>query len=220
MKSQLEAPEFQKDAFDCPRCGAFAHMRWNNLLLNSSEYSVVWTACCAKCKKDAVWVVEDSIMRRLAKEEPGPVLQVFPTESAAPLPSPDLPVDCEADFREAREIVRRSPRGAAALLRLVIQKLCRHFGEPGRDINSDIGELVKKGLPAVLQKALDTVRVIGNEAVHPGEMDIRDNHEVALSLFVLINLIVDRMITEPAKLEALYQSLPAKKLAGIAQRDK
>ncbi|MGF6985219.1 hypothetical protein QFZ99_004696 [Paraburkholderia atlantica] len=220
MKAELVAPEFQKEAFNCPRCGAFAHMQWRNLLLNSNEYSVVWAACCAKCKKDAVWLVEDTFMRRLAKEEPGPVVQVFPTESTAPLPSPDLPSDCEADFLEAREIMRVSPRGAAALLRLVIQKLCRHFGEPGKDINKDIGELVKKGLPSELQQALDTVRVIGNEAVHPGEMDLRDSQGVADSLFVLVNLIVDRMITEPAKISALYRSLPATKLEGIAQRDK
>ena len=49
----------------------------------------------------------------------------------------------QADYQEAREIVNASPRGAAAILRFVIQTLKKELGEEGRDINSDIGELVK-----------------------------------------------------------------------------
>jgi hypothetical protein len=93
-------------------------------------------------------------------------------------PNADMPDEIAADHREgadhreAADIVARSPRGAAALLRLCIQKLCRHLGKPGRDINSDIAEMVREGLPASIQKALDIVRVTGNEAVHPGELEL------------------------------------------------
>jgi hypothetical protein len=38
---------------------------------------------------------------------------------------------------------------------------------------------------------LDSVRVIGNETVHPGTMDMRDDHDTAIKLFGLANLIVD-----------------------------
>lgn len=213
-------PEFQKEAFKCPRCGVFAHMLWRNLLVSSDDYSYVWTACCARCKMDSVWISEDSIERRLAFEGPGLVKQIFPSESSAPMPSTDLPEDCLPDYLEAREILMRSPRGAAALLRLVIQKLCAHLGEPGKDINKDIASLVRKGLPKRLQEALDVVRVIGNEAVHPGVIDVRDDPAVVASLFKLVNLIVEKMITEPNLEEDLYRSLPRSKLDGIAQRDK
>jgi hypothetical protein len=36
---------------------------------------------------------------------------------------------------------------------------------------------------------LDSARVIGNEAVHPGTMDMRDDHDTAIKLFGLANLI-------------------------------
>jgi len=140
--------------------------------------------------------------------------------SPAPMPNVDLPDDCFGDYLEAREIMQRSPRAAAALLRLVIQKLCRHFGEPGRDVNQDIAALVRQGLPVTMQQALDSVRVIGNEAVHPGELDVRDNPEVVSVLFTIVNLIVEKMLTEPRKIAELYQALPPRKLDGIAQRDK
>lgn len=145
---------------------------------------------------------------------------IYPAVAMAAMPSEDLPENCYVDYMEARAIASESPRAAAALLRLTVQKLCKHFGEPGRDINADIGSLVQKGLPKQLQEALDVVRVIGNEAVHPGEIDFEDNPGVAYSLFQLINLIVEKMITEPRQIAEIYQTLPAKKLAGITQRDK
>lgn len=113
-----------------------------------------------------------------------------------------------------------APRGSAALLRLVIQKLLPDLGATKKAIDAAIGELVANGkIKTPIQKALDTVRVIGNESVHPGEMDLKDNRETALALFRIINMIVETAITEPNRLEELYASLPPSKLEGIANRD-
>jgi hypothetical protein len=135
-------------------------------------------------------------------------------------PNVDLPPDILRDYDEARSILDASPRGAAALLRLAIQKLCAHLGEAGKNINDDIASLVKKGLDKRVQQALDIVRVVGNDAVHPGQIDLRDDRDAATKLFGLVNLIAEKMITEPKHVEALYGSLPEVKRQAIEKRDR
>jgi hypothetical protein len=135
------------------------------------------------------------------------------------LPNQDLPQDIRDDYYEARDILNRSPRGSAALLRLAIQKLCKELGEKGKNINDDIAELVKKGLPLKIQQALDYVRVAGNSAVHPGQIDLKDDKETAINLFNLINLIADVMITQPKEVDKLFNTLPQGQKDAISKRD-
>jgi hypothetical protein len=144
---------------------------------------------------------------------------IYPESSSAPLPNADLPEDIRTDYEEARSTINRSPRGAAALLRLCVQKLCKHLGQSGKDINADIAALVKKGLNPRIQKSLDIVRVVGNEAVHPGQIDLRDKPETAVHLCQLINIIADAMITQPKLIEELYAGLPESKRQQIEKRD-
>jgi hypothetical protein len=144
---------------------------------------------------------------------------VYPLTGNAPAPNPDLPEDIRVDYEEARSIVSHSPRGAAALLRLAIQKLCKELGESGENINADIGSLVKKGLSVHVQQALDTVRVVGNNAVHPGQIDLNDDPGQAQMLFALVNLIADRMISEPRRISELYGQLPESYRQAVAKRD-
>jgi hypothetical protein len=100
-----------------------------------------------------------------------------------------------------------------------VQKLLTHLGEKGDNINNDIGSLVKKGLPVKIQQALDSVRVIGNECVHPGTLDLSDDEITANALFDLVNMIVQNRITEPKQVAAIFDKLPADKLAAIKKRD-
>jgi hypothetical protein len=135
-----------------------------------------------------------------------------------PLTSSDMPKDITDDYNEARAIFGSSPRSSAALLRLALQKLCKHLGEPGKDLNTDIGALVAKGLPTQVQQALDVIRVIGNNAVHPGEIDIREEKESVFMLFGIINFIVNEMITRPQEIAKMFNNLPEKSKKGIEQR--
>jgi hypothetical protein len=132
---------------------------------------------------------------------------------------PDLPEDCAADYNEARDIVARSPRGAAALLRLSIQKLMPHLGAKGNNINDDIKHLVERGLPVLVQQALDVCRAVGNNAVHPGELNVHDSPEIAQQLFPMINFIVEDRVTRPREVQELYDKLPASAREAIAKRD-
>jgi hypothetical protein len=61
---------------------------------------------------------------------------IYPSEGIAPLPHPDLPDDdhhhddqIKDDYLEARAIVSQSPRGAAELLRLTVEKLVNRIVE-------------------------------------------------------------------------------------------
>lgn len=160
---------------------------------------------CYNCDKIALWVGDQ---------------MVWPHSNEAPPPHAELPEELAADYSEAGEIANASPRGAAALLRLVIQKLCKHLGESGKNINADIAALVKKGLDPRVQQMLDVVRVVGNNAVHPGEIDLRDDRETAERLFVLVNMITDIMIAQPKAVEEMYGKLGSRPLEAIERRDK
>lgn len=59
-----------------------------------------------------------------------------------------------------------------------------------------------------MQKALDAVWVIGNSAVHPNELDIKDNQEIAIALFKIINYIAEKMLTDKKKVNEIYDILP------------
>ena len=160
---------------------------------------------CYSCRKFALWVADDLI---------------YPATTSIILPDEEMPANILADFNEAAEIVDKSPRGAAALLRLSIQKLMPHLGLKGKNLDDDIGALVKRGLDGRIQKALDVVRVVGNNAVHPGQIDLEDDKATAIKLFGLVNLIVEAMIATPKHVEKMYGELPKAALEAIKKRDK
>jgi hypothetical protein len=160
---------------------------------------------CFHCGDVAVWV-HDYV--------------VSPHPREGPPANPDLPQAVLDDYNEAATILSRSPRGAAALLRLAIQKLCAELGGKGKNIDDDIAEMVKNGLSPLIQQALDAVRVIGNESVHPGTLDLKDDVQTASQLFALVNIIAEQMISNPKHVQAMYAKLPEAKREAIDKRDK
>lgn len=78
--------------------------------------------------------------------------------------------------------------------------------KPSGDLNVDIQKLVERGLDAQVQEACDVVRVVGNGAVHPDRIDLRDEPETAKKLFELVNFIADQMITQRTKRAAFFQA--------------
>jgi hypothetical protein len=211
--TESRAPEFNKQAFDCPLCLAYAKQSWRPLywLLPNRAIGQGYTqvadialTVCDHCGAFSVWVGQKL---------------VFPFTMTAPLPHADMSPSIKTDFEEARSVLSGSPRSSAALLRLAIQKICLELGLAGKNLNDDIGELVKRGLPVRIQQSLDIVRVVGNEQVHPGVLDVRDDPAIAMMLFELVNLIVEDRIASPKRIAALYAKLPEEKRKGIEQRD-
>jgi hypothetical protein len=72
-----------------------------------------------------------------------------------------MPDDIREHFREAAEIVDESPRAAAVLVRLFIQRLMPHIGGKGVDLNVDIADLERKGLESEIRQAMR------NRSLHP-----------------------------------------------------
>jgi hypothetical protein len=207
------APAINLKSFTCPHCGVLARQyKWGFGLNKDDRHSFnednlanasLRLSQCENCRKNCIWVGDAFI---------------FPDRGATPQPNSDMPAEVRADYEEAARIFTKSPRGAAALLRLALQKLMISLGQPGRNINDDIAALVAAGLPAQVRQALDVVRVTGNNAVHPGMLDANDVN-VAQQLFPLLNVVVEYQLSLPARVREMYDALPEGARSAIERRD-
>jgi len=212
------APTLGQKSFHCPQCGVLAEQIWSNnihchygqKIANGQTQQTLYTlpntqtAKCNHCGQVSFWINQQ---------------MVYPLTGNVEMANEDLPDDIKNDYNEAKNIVNISAKGAAALLRLAVQKLCIHLGEKGKNINDDIESLVKKGLPIHVQQALDIVRVTGNHAVHPGTIELDDKIENALALFGFVNFLCNHFITQPNIIAGFYNNLPEKDRTNIAKRD-
>lgn len=208
-------PDLEKDSYSCPHCHAFAGMEkygedfklvnstWvpNLGMINldserrksSEDTKRINVVTCRSCKNIQVWVDDQ---------------MVYPDNPDIPYPSNDMPENVKNIYTEAANVFSRSPRAAAALLRLALQQLCIDLGLSGKKIDDDIAELVRRGVPESIQEALDAVRVIGNNAVHPGKIDLNENKDIVSALFQILNFIVEKMITDKERVNNIYKFLP------------
>jgi len=235
MAARQIVPALGLDSFSCPHleCGAIAHQTWYKLHVLRHE------------KESRPWLPGEEALRQLKADKNTPpsvithlekVMQrnvFFETHSYTQLNTHLVNIhasrcySCDRialwradELLEANEILDKSPRGAAALLRLSIQKLMVHLGEKGKNINGDIASLVQKGLDKRIQKALDVVRVVGNNAVHPGQIDLNDDKTIATSLFRLVNVIVESQITQAKHIDEMFNKVVPEHLkAEIEKRD-
>lgn len=231
MNDNHVPPSYGKNRFNCPFCNAFAHQKWYSIEKNNinelfvltgipnardkdigtdneldglSTLNCVALSTCASCNSYSIW-------------KKGKLIN--PLVSSAPLAHPDMPNDVKKLYDEAREISSISPMASAALLRLALEKLLPQIGARKAKIDNMIGQLVADGLPKRVEQALDSLRVIGNEAVHPGTIDLNDSREVAFALFKILNYVVDQMITQFKEFDEIYDLIPENKRQGIEARN-
>jgi hypothetical protein len=195
----MNHPKLNKSSFNCPHCNVVAQQYWNNVTNLCNTYNMqnimkqFKHSQCNNCNKYAMWVDEKII---------------YPKSILVDKPNPDMNQEIQDDYIEAANILNDSPRAAAAILRLALQKLCDQLGEKGKKLDDAIANLVKKGLNPEIQKCLDTIRVVGNNAVHPGKIDIKENSDLVILLFEYINYIAEQMITFPNKISESYNKIP------------
>jgi hypothetical protein len=208
-------PYFKQDWFTCPHCNVYSKQDWQQSYWEKNW--CIYIAICQHCNEISIWFSKNIFFNH--RYQASTADMVYPIESNIPLYNEDLNEEIILDYLEARIIVNNSPRWACALLRLALQKLMIQVWEDS-DINKSIWNLVKKWLNTTIQRALDSVRVIWNEAVHPWELDLKDDIETATKMFWLINIIADALITQPRRIEELYFQLPEWKLEWIENRDR
>ena len=144
---------------------------------------------------------------------------IIPDQTSFQPPNEDMPEDIKSDYLEAASISARSPRGAAAILRLCVQNLCTELGFGQSKLDDAIAAMVSAGLPTQVLNALDVVRVIGNNAVHPGRIDISDDQDAVAALAQLVNLIVEDRISKPRHISENFDKLPQSIKDAIAARN-
>lgn len=218
MARTYEKPGKDKFKYTCPHCNTLSQVENSQHSFPNDEYlefhsmgtvkrvrNELTIHRCHCCGKKIIWIDDNYIYPDIVPEEA----------------NPDMPESVKQLYNEAALIANKSPRAACALLRLAIDRLCNELGEKDNSIDINIGALVKRGLSQEVQQALDFVRVVGNKAVHPGQIafDV-DDVETATILMSLLNIIVTRMITEPQKIGSLFKSLPESVKKSIEKRDK
>lgn len=201
-------PTFGAEAFNCPHCGVYSAMQWNGFY-NRGGYSdkevegySFFNSSCFHCNKQMIWYVKDEQAR------------VFFPREVAIAPEKNMPDKVREIYEEASLVLGDSPRASCALLRLALQELMRYLkdnveGYDGlkiENLNQDIKEVINIGNfhqaeKETIEEAMNSVRLIGNSAVHPSELDINDNPEIANILFEMINFIVGEIITKPKELQ-------------------
>lgn len=204
-------PTLQAASFVCPSCNHLANQKWDRLAasgrpvrLGAGPDGNLWIATCQACRDQTIWR--------------GPAM-LYPQVSIAPAPVQDTPDDVRALYEEAREVFASSPKSAAALLRLGLEKLLAHLGETV-SINDGIKNLVKKGvIDDATQQAMDALRLIGNSAVHGGFIDPNEDPNTAAFLFALLNDIVVETITRKARAARMFGLVPEAKQQEIKKRD-
>lgn len=202
-------PQRNRDAFHCPDCGVYAAQHWGNLALHragsgASAMPGFTAAKCTACGRHSLWRGD---------------AMVYPLNRQGEPPKSDMPDDVQAVHEEARSVAPISRRSAAGLLRLALQMLVDDL-EPGEGtIDTKIGALVQRGLDPQVQQAMDVLRVVGNESVHPGQIDLEADDDLVPALFNLLNIIVEQVITRPNHVGGLFGMLPQAKRDAVQRRD-
>lgn len=193
--------EYEKEIFTCLFCGGNNQHVWDKNVVRDGKINkggrtfngYIALCSCIVCNEYSIW---------------NNTALIYPLYSNLPKANGDMPENIKKLYNEAKDVYPLSKKSSAALLRLALQYLCIELGEKGKNINEDIASLVSKGLSIQIQQVLDILRVTGNNAVHPGQLDLEENPEMVNVMFEYINIIVDKFYTEPRKITESYEKLP------------
>lgn len=163
-----------------------------------------WRATiCAVCGLGSVWRDEQ---------------RMFPRSSTVLPVHPDAPEAVAELYEEARNVLPISRRASAALVRATLERLLRELDPDhrGKRLDELIAQL-RGQIREPLWKFLTAIRVVGNDTLHAEEGELAvlylggDTDEIIEPLFEAVNTLIEELVTQPAKAEALYALIPEAK---------
>jgi hypothetical protein len=98
----------------------------------------------------------------------------------------------EEDFEEAAAILNKSPRGAAALMRVCIQKLLPLLKDNGLDRSHYDSALIRKGLEVEIQQAMEVLQVLQSDSVQLTTFESQEDKEMAFRIIDSLKAILER----------------------------
>ena len=109
----------------------------------------------------------------------------MPAQGTLPM-SHKFPPEIRVRYEDAHRV--SAPASACVLLRVVCEDLCRSNGVEGKNFNEMIENLESAGASARLVKALNAIRLIGNNAAHGNKKnyDLEKEH-----LLEVVHIIVE-----------------------------
>ncbi|EHJ51651.1 DUF4145 domain-containing protein [Streptococcus macacae] len=208
----------------CPYCSSLASHRWISRELdfdpnpqtikeekNPNITTYILQAKCLACNKISIWIktinTSHNIFNDTDKSEFEKLIYPQKTMEEIPLPSLDMPQTICSLYLEARAILGKSPKAAAALSRLAIEELLKYLGNKENSLDENINALLTKGLPKEVKEMLIKAQVLGDEAIAPGKINSHDNKELALSLLKLLNFIVNNQISQNKEIQTISSIL-------------
>jgi hypothetical protein len=213
--TESHRPELDKDGFDCPRCGLWAHQHWaTKNIQETMDYTAVdgsprktsmWKeSLCARCGDPSLWRGDQ---------------MVYPLARLGSSAHEDMPDPVRELYEEAATVAAVSRRAGAALARATVERLLRHLDTdaPKKATLESRIDRIRNQVGTPLGQRLDIVRVLGNGMLHvdgdPGDlvvMALDDDEGPALIELLLdtANDLVDELIARPQHTKSLWAKLP------------
>jgi hypothetical protein len=211
-------PDISKSIWTCPYCQAtvqqfdlgiviqftssFPHQPYYETLFNGTQ--------CSHCARVMIWHIDSSESGFLQRQNQKLYLQhtdsgsikakiIYPeTRSIGESPNEDIPPEIQKIYEEARAVAPHSLRAANALLRTVLEKMVIGNGGEGAKLYHKIKNLADKNvITGQWAETLQNVRILGNEAAHPGEINFDEEVDAAFtnSIFSCINAFAQQTYT-------------------------
>ena len=209
-------PEMNKEAFNCPICGAYAKQIWSYAYGYEKRHSEIHGnqkstgnidefafSRCTHCNNNSIWKLDKNAL-------------IYPKNSSRNFDLTDIPKDLADDYEEACLVISDSPKASSALSRRCLQGLLREQGFSAKSLAQEIQSAIdSKTLPSHICDSLDAIRNIGNFAAHPmkdtnsGTVVPVEPGEAEWNLDVIQSLS-DFFYVQPAKMQARKDALNAK----------